>query len=101
MIFHAIKIHKFSVVIHAYIFFKVVCKSKLLLESGLQLQYIRIMGLIKNIFKRKQKNLQTSIVTNSTHSSIIQTKNISSYAILEHDRLDAAAKFQAHHVYKS
>jgi len=53
MLFDTIKIRKFSVVIHVYIFFKSVGKSKLLLEFGLQIQYIKIMGLIINIFNRK------------------------------------------------
>jgi hypothetical protein len=60
------------------------------------------MGLITNTFQRKQKkyfNVQTSIFTNSTHSSI-KTKNISAYVILEQDHFDTAAGFQAHHVYK-
>jgi hypothetical protein len=61
------------------------------------------MGLIKNIFKRIQKknNLQTSIAMNSTHSSTIKTNNFSCYAILKRDHFDAAAKFQAHRVYKT
>lgn len=66
-------------------------------------RYLKIIGLITKIFKSKQQkhfNVQISIVTNSTHSSI-KTNNISSYVILEQDHFDTAAWFQAHHVYKS
>jgi hypothetical protein len=90
MLFHAVKIHKFSVINHVSIFLKVVFKSGLLLESGLQIQYIKIMVLIKDIFKGGKKS---SNIHRYEFYTIKHYKNKEHYAILEHDHLDIAAKF--------
>ena len=101
MLFHVIIIDTFSVVIHVYISFIAVCQSRLLLESGLQIEYLKTLRLIKTSSRENTKNnLHTSNVADSTHSST-HIKNISSYAILENDHLDTAAGFEAHQVYKS